>query len=225
MLKAVIFDFDGVITDSEALHFRAFNETLTAFGVQISSPEYYETYLGLSDRDCFATLIRENKIPAAPDQVQALVSRKKAIYVALARQEGQIIDGVRPFLDLLVRHKVTMAICSGALLAEIEMILEQAKLRHLFATIVSADQVTRSKPDPEGFLLVLQRLNQINGPIAARECVVIEDSHWGLDAAKGAGMYTIAVTNSYAPEQLAMADRIVKRLDDLAISDLQDLTR
>ena len=118
-----------------------------------------------------------------------------------------------------------MAVCSGALLAEIQVILRRADLGRFFPIIVSADQVAKGKPDPEGFLLTLKSLNEAAGPVLAGECVVVEDSHWGLDAAKAAGMHTIAVTNSYPAEQLATADRIVDRLDRITLEDLQRLCR
>jgi beta-phosphoglucomutase len=132
---------------------------------------------------------------------------------------------VRPFLDLLAEHRVPMAVCSGALLAEIQVTLQRAELNRFFPIIVSADQLAKGKPDPEGFLLTLKRLNETAGPVRAAECVVVEDSHWGLDAAVAAGMHTIAVTNSYGPEQLAMAERIVDRLDSITLDDLQRLCR
>ncbi|MFC1764960.1 HAD family hydrolase [Planctomycetota bacterium] len=223
MLKAIIFDFDGVITDSEILHYRSFNDILAPYDVKIKTEDYYRYYLGLSDKDFFETLIEKGFLKLNINAVSQLVRDKKVIYEQLAQTEGQIIEGVRPFLDYLSEHTIPMAICSGALLPEIELILEQATLRHHFKTIVSADQVTKSKPDPEGFLLTLQRLNDIVGPTAAEECVVFEDSYWGLEGAKEAGMRTVAVTNSYPAEQLTMADQTVKRLDTLTLDDLHNL--
>ena len=225
MLKAVIFDFDGVITDSEILHYRAFNDILAKYDVHIETEDYYRYYLGLSDRDFFLELINKQILNISSELVPQLVKDKKVIYEELAQTEGQIIEGVRPFLDHLAENEVPMAICSGALLPEIELILEQASLRHHFKTIVSADQVTKSKPDPEGFLLTLQRLNDMVGPIAAEGCVVFEDSHWGLEAAQGAGMKTIAVTNSYPADQLTMADHTVDRLDSVTVPDLHDICK
>ena len=223
MLKAVIFDFDGVITDSEALHFRAFNRILAQFGVELTTRDYYQKYLGLTDKDCYETLIAEGILKIPAESVDHLLAQKKKVYAVLAATEGQIIDGVRPFLAMLAGHEVTMAVCSGALLSEIELILERAGLRPYFGVIISADQVSRGKPYPEGFLLTLRKLNETIGSVRADQCVVVEDSHWGLTAAMAAGMHTIAVTNSYPAEQLAMAERTVERLDELGISDLQGL--
>jgi len=129
---------------------------------------------------------------------------------------------VREFLDLLAQAQVPMAICSGALRPEIELILEEAGLRDHFDIIVSAEEVRHGKPDPEGFLLALRKLNDIRPETIAPECcIVIEDSHWGLKAARAAGMRTVAVTNTYDAAQLQQADKVVARLDQLTIHDLQ----
>lgn len=222
MLRAVIFDFDGVITDSEILHFRAFNAVLTQYGFQLTKPEYYKEYLGMSDADCFRALIAEGRLPIQEPQIKNLGQQKTRVFEQLAKSEGKIIEGVREFLDTLSAAKVPTAICSGALRTEIELILEEAGLRHYFEVIVSAEEVKRGKPDPEGFLLALQKLNDLwPEPITAERCLVIEDSHWGLRAAKAAGMRTIAVTNTYDAAQLKQADKVVARLDELTMDDLQ----
>ena len=224
MPGAVIFDFDGVITDSEILHLRAFNHVLGRFGFQIAKEDYYQQYLGLTDVDCFKTLADEGKIRLGEGALEELVSRKNRIFEELVKNDGGIIDGVRDFLYMLRAGSVPMAICSGALLAEIELILDRARLRDYFEIIVSAEHVSKGKPDPQGFLLSLERLNTNRAQrITPGKCVVIEDSHWGLRAAKSAGMRTVAITNSYDAEQLTMADKVVGHLSELSIGDLKKL--
>ena len=224
MLSAVIFDFDGVITDSEILHFRSFNEVLGGYGISISKAAYYESYLGLSDFDLFTLFIEEGRLKIGREEVGGLIARKNKLFEELASSEGHIISGVVRFVRHLREEGVPMAICSGALLSEIELILGDAGLRGYFETIVSADQVKRSKPDPEGFYLVLERLGGLCGKeIKARECVVIEDSCWGLAAAKKAGMRTVGVTNSYPAEKLSPCDMVVDGLDKLNVDVLNRL--
>ncbi len=224
MLKAIIFDFDGVITDSEVLHLRAFNRVLARFNVEISAKDYYQKYLGLNDVDCYMTLIEQDSLEMDKRKIHNLVEQKNRIFEELAKTEGRTIPGVHEFLQMLAQNKIPMAICSGALLTEIEMLLEESGLRHFFSVIVSAEQVKKGKPDPEGFLLTLQRLNKgCENPVLGNECIVIEDSHWGLEAATAAGMHTIAVTNTYEAEQLSQAEKIVSRLNELTIKDLQQL--
>jgi len=224
MLKAVIFDFDGVITDSEVLHLRAFNRSLVPFGVEITTKDYYQNYLGFSDFDCYKALIEHGLLKVDEPEIPEIIKEKSRIYEQLARTEGRTIEGVHEFLKMLDGNHIPMAICSGSLLVEIELMLDEAKLRHFFTTIVSAEQVKQGKPHPEGFLLTLRKLNEIcQSPIAANECVVIEDSQWGLKAGKAAGMHVIAVTTSYDADQLPIAERIVDRLNELTINDLHQL--
>lgn len=238
MLRAVIFDFDGVIVDSEALHLRSFNRVLSRHGIKITTKDYYQDYLGLSDLDCFKLLISRGQLKGDPCQIEELRKDKNREFEKLAKTETSVIEGVAGFLQMLWQNDIPMAIYSCALLAEIELMLKQSHLRRFFEVIVSAEDVKKSKPDPEGFLLALQKLNQrrhftetqqnnITGekqnPILPEECVVIEDSHWGLEAANAAGMHTIAITNSYDAEQLAMAEKIISRLDELKTDDLQKL--
>ena len=224
MLKTVIFDFDGVIADSETLHLRAFNETLEPFAIKIDVDDYYRTYLGLTDADCFKEIAEKHQAIFGNTPVETLLQNKKTAFEKLAKTDAAIIDGVPEFLELLRANSIPMAICSGALLPEIELILEGAGLRGFFSVIVSAEQVKRGKPYPDGFLLTLEKLNKETcDKIAPGECIVIEDSHWGLEAAKVAGMHTIAVTNSYDAKQLSLAEKIVARLDELTLPALQKL--
>ena len=226
MLRAVIFDFDGVISDSEILHFRSFNEVLAPYDIGFTIKEYYRKYLGFTDADCFAALVNEGRLKLDTPGIAELVRQKNRIFEKLAKSDGRIIEGVRDFLRMLKQNDIPMAICSGALIAEIELILEEAGLRRFFQVIISADQVKKGKPDPEGFLLTLQKLNETSQTlIAPQQCVVVEDSHWGLQAAKAAGMHTVAVTNSYDADQLATAERIVTQLGQLSITDLKKLCR
>ena len=224
MLRAVIFDFDGVITDSEILHLRAFNQVLAQYNIEITEEVYYKEYLGFTDRDCFEAVAGKNRLGLDAGQIEELIRQKNKIFDGLAKTEATIFEGVPEFLQMLNDNKIRRAICSGALLVDIAPILEKSRLGHFFEEIVSAEQIEKGKPDPEGFLLALKRLNEgSQKPIAANECVVIEDSHWGLEAAKAAGMHTVAITNTYEAEKLGIAEKVVERFSELTIDDLQEL--
>jgi beta-phosphoglucomutase len=224
MLRAVIFDFDGVITDSEILHLRAFNEVLAQYNIEITEEVYYKDYLGFTDRDCFESVAGKNKLGLDSEQIENLIKQKNQIFEKLAATEATIFEGVPEFLQMLTDNKIRRAICSGALLVDIAPILEKSQLGPFFEEIVSAEQIEKGKPDPEGFLLALTRLNEgSQNSIAANECVVIEDSHWGLEAAKAAGMHTVAITNTYDAEQLGMAEKIVERFSELRLNDLHEI--
>lgn len=224
MLGAVIFDFDGVITDSEVIHLRCFNEVLAPHGIKITTKDYYKNYLGLNDRDLFTLLKDKGWLKIDSHRIDQLIEQKNECFEELTATDGSLIEGVLQFLKMLEQNAVTMAICSGALLSEIELILESAQIRSFFDVIVSAEQVKKGKPSPEGFLLTLKKLNDKSpNPISPGHCVVIEDSHWGLEAAAAAGMHTVAITNSYDADKLSQADKIVTHLNELSISDLQNL--
>jgi beta-phosphoglucomutase len=231
MLRAVIFDFDGVIVDSEMLHLEAFNIALAPYGVQITKEQYYKELLGLTDADLFKTLIEKRFIkagstgsPQAEGEEKTLLTKKREAFENLAKTKCKTIAGVGEFLDTLRTNNIPAAICSGAMLGEIETILEANKLRGYFEIIVSAEQVKRGKPFPDGFLLTLQKLNQkIRPKILPAHCVVVEDSQWGLAAAQKAGMKTIAVTNSYDAEELSFADKVTETLAKISIEDLRKI--
>jgi len=218
MLRAMIFDFDGVIADSEPLHFRAFRDILHAEGLDLSERRYYEAYLGFADRDLFIHGYAENGRPLDAGDVDALVARKSRRYLELVERELVILPGVEPFVRSAAA-RWPLAICSGALRREIETILELAGLRACFGVIVSADDVDACKPDPAGYLLALERLNATDGfdpPLRAAECLVVEDSLPGLAAADAAGMPSLAVASSHDPHLLAdKAHRVVATLDEV----------
>jgi beta-phosphoglucomutase family hydrolase len=224
MLGAVIFDFDGVIVDSESLHYRAFNLACAQFRIEISTKDYYDKFLGLTDSEVFCLLSEEKKLGWSPEQVERLVEQKTAAFKQLAKTKAQLMPGVREFIQMLKDNRIPTAISSGALLPEIELILQGAGLRDFFEIIVSAEQVKHGKPHPEGFLLALAKLNEKpRGQIRPNQCIVLEDSRWGLQAAKAAGMHPVAVANTYEPKQLRPAEKIIANLSELSLPDLYSL--
>lgn len=225
MFRAVIFDFDGVIADSEYLHFKAFNLALEEYGVVISQEKYYSDYLGFSDADFLPAMTDVFSLDLSDVQRQELLARKARFFEELASEESSIFEGVAEFIYMLESNGIRMAICSGALGDEIELMLDGSGLRGSFEFIVSADDVSKGKPDPEGFLKALAGLSaNSDSTIASEECVVIEDSHWGLEAGCAAGMRCVAVSNTYLREELeGAAAMVVERLDELRMSDLKRL--
>ena len=226
MLKAVIFDFDGVVADSEPLHYRAFAQTVSRYGIELAKERYYTEYLGYTDIECAQAISVDFDLRLDEAGIDRLIRDKTELFGQLVRSENTIIDGVGGFVDMLRREAIRLAVCSGAFLDDIELMLDGSGLADSFEIIVAADHVSKGKPSPEGFLLALQQLNEI-GPeqILPGECVVIEDSRWGLEAAAVAGMHTIAVTNTYPADQLEpLAEMVVSQLDKLTMSDLQGVS-
>ncbi|MFI4911443.1 MAG: HAD family hydrolase [Sedimentisphaeraceae bacterium JB056] len=228
MIKAVIFDFDGVIADSEELHFRAFNQTLASYGVLVDQKVYWQKYLGFTDREAYEQMSIDHGLNFTDSKIEWLIDEKAVVFDQLVHSDGVIIDGVLDFLKHLKDSNIPMAICSGATLSDIESVFESTKKRlgidlaKHFEVIVTADEVKNGKPDPEGYLITVEKLREILGvELEASDCVVIEDSHWGIEAAKAAEMKVIGVTNSYPAAELEnAADIVVDNLRSLSINDI-----
>jgi len=225
MLRAVIFDFDGVIADSEPLHFKAFNLALDRHGVAIPKEKYYADYLGFSDKDCVRVINRDFNLGMGFEDYEEFIRRKGEFFDKLALSESTIIEGTAEMINMLRQNSVRLGICSGALIGEIKLMLSMSGFSDAFEFIVAADDVEKGKPDPEGYLLALEKLNSNgNGPTQPHECLVVEDSHWGLEAAGAARMRRIGVANTYSEEFLEpFCEMTAKNLADLTIEQLQGL--
>jgi len=223
MLKAIIFDCDGVIADSEPLHLAALQRALSEEGITLTEETYYREYLALDDRGCFTKAFNDHGKELTAEKLRELIERKAARLEPVMREHLRIFPGVAEFIRAAAA-RYPMAVASGALRHEINLILEFAGVRDCFAAVVSAEDVTRGKPDPEAFRKAHAALSAPQaGDIAAAECLVIEDSLHGVEAGKRAGMAVLAVTNSYPRQRLQAADLVIDSFDELALSDLERL--
>jgi len=251
-LKMVAFDFDGVIADTEKAHFEMFRLALLEEGIEFTWSQYCEKYLGYTDLECIQhVLIDRDRLnpplpttesPEANPDIQRIFQSKKTKYAAYIAENSLLLPGVRDLLDDLRKNRIVAAICSGALTEEIEFILEKEQIHPYFTFIVAAEDVSLGKPDPEGYRLCLQRLNEQlpsnthpgpldscpdpadpPRPVQPTECIVIEDSLWGIQAAHAAGMKCLALTTSYPADQLSPADRIVADLSQVNTDLLREM--
>lgn len=221
-LQAVIFDFDGVIADSEPLHLRAFQQALAEEGVTLDRNEYFDRYLGYDDVGVFAAVARDRSLGWTDRHVTALVARKGMKLQSLLAGDV-LFPGAAAFIREAAAA-VPIAIASGALRHEIVHILEAAGLGGLFGAIVAAGDTPESKPSPAPYLLAFERLRQVTGaPLSPRRCVAIEDSMWGLESARGAGLRCVGVTTSYSAAELTGADLVVEGLRTLTLPMLERL--
>jgi HAD superfamily hydrolase (TIGR01509 family) len=223
-LRAIVFDFDGVIANSEPLHFRAFRDVLARSGVTLTETDYYSRYLGFDDVGVFRTVGAELGKPWTIRDVAAMVADKALRLEEIEHDMSVLFPGAA---DAIRRTAavVPIAIASGALGPEIRRILNHADLTKYFGAIVSAEDTPASKPAPDPYVRAVTLLReQVAAPeLQAAECVAIEDSRWGLESARDAGLRTVAVTNSYPASELTMADLIIGSLTDLNIDDLHRL--
>ena len=225
MLRAVIFDFNGIIVDDEPIHFELFQKVLAEEGIELTNDAYYARYLGFDDRGAFSFGYHEHNRPLSPQKLAELIARKADYYQEAIRNHVAIFPGVRKLVAELAQS-LPLAVASGALRNEIETILTSADLIHHFKAVVSAEDVERGKPEPDIFLQALAALNVDNSDaIQAGECVVIEDSKEGIKGARRAGMKCLAVTNSHPAELLIDADAVVTTLETVTLDDLAGLCR
>ena len=215
MLRAILFDFNGVISDDEHLHFAAFKAVLECEGVKISEQDYETHFLGKDDRDCFREALKMECLPLNGERLETLIQRKSEVYLRLVDTGLRVFPGVVSFI-----HEAyctcALAIASGALRREIEFVLARTDLKRFFSCIVTQEDVMRGKPDPEIFLTTLAVLNRQNhreSSIVPEECLVVEDSRPGVEAALTAGMHCLAVTNSFSAEKLSAAHKVLPSLE------------
>ncbi len=213
--RALILDGSGVILDDEPVHCATMREVLAEEGYALTEEDYRRDYLALDDRGAFAVALQRMGRPVTEAALADLIRRKRVLYHARMRQEHRLFPGVADFLRVSA-GRCPLAIASGAHRDEIEAALARAGLTPCFAAIVSADDVRRMKPDPEIYRTALDRLNRASPRpvplIAPSQCLAIEDSMAGVQAAQAAGMPCVAVTNSYPAEALGFAEVVVPSL-------------
>jgi beta-phosphoglucomutase len=223
VFRAVIFDFNGVLVDDEPIHLRLFREVLAEEGIELSAEDYYAHYLGFDDRGCFEAVLRHAGETPTTSRVVRLIARKSSYYQDLVRREGYpFFPGAIALVRALADANVPLGLVSGALRDEIEGALAQESLLACFKTLVTAEDVALGKPDPEGYRRGLDELNA-TPPLPSRllhphEVVAIEDSPAGIAAARGAGLATLAVAQTYSLDELGNADRAVLRVADLTVA-------
>ena len=218
MVKAIVFDFDGVVVDTEPLHYRAFVAAMSDHSVEFDYDHYQKHYIGYDDRDGFAAICKDHQIDMSSGRLRSLIDLKAEAF------ESMVVSGLDPLPGVvsLIRSAsgvMPVAICSGALKRDIDAVLstlEGGSLTRLFQTIVTADDVARSKPDPESYRLAVSQLS-----LDPDQCVAIEDTPAGLQSARDAGLKTIAVATTHEQAKLAgLADHVA---DDLASVNIETI--
>jgi beta-phosphoglucomutase len=215
--EAVFFDFDGILVDSEPMHFRAFTEVLDPLGMGFPWKEYVEIYMGFDDRDAFREAFRTKGIVLDEANLGKLVAAKSEAFLRCLRDGVTAYPGAVPMLETLHAAGFPLALCSGALRSDIDPILAQLGVARRFDVIVSADDVRRSKPDPESYALAFAKLSERYSAslTVPGKSVAVEDTPAGIRSAKGAGLRVLAVTNSYGAGELSDADWITGSLENV----------
>jgi beta-phosphoglucomutase len=207
-VQAIVFDFDGVLADSEPLHLRVYQELLEPHGIRLDQDTYCAKYLGFDDEGVFQQIAIDYKLLLGDEEIEMLIEQKARRFEALVSNGNVLYPGAAACVRRL-GAKYPLGIASGALRAEIELMLRGAGLLDAFRFIVSSGETEHTKPAPDPYL----RAAELHGvPPAA--CLAIEDSHWGLQSARAAGMRTIAITHTYPRATLTEADVTIDSLDE-----------
>jgi beta-phosphoglucomutase len=214
VIEAVLFDFNGVLVDDEPQHCWALRQVLADEGITVTREDYYGHYLGLDDRTTFFEAYRRAQRTLTTELVKYLIDKKSKLYVDLVTTSLRMVDGAPEFVrDAAQRYR--LAIVSGALRREIDAVLARTGLAGSFETIVAANDVPRSKPDPGAYLAAQAALSK-RKPVAVARCAVVEDSLHGLEAARAAGMPCVMLATSHSAEQLRTREGAALVWDSLA---------
>ncbi|MGH7907910.1 MAG: HAD family hydrolase [Candidatus Binataceae bacterium] len=222
MIRAIIFDLDGTLADTETLHLEAFNDALKAEGIEISRADYFARLIGYQDSDCFTIVMKENRRALDETKLQALITGKAATYQNFIAQRDVMFPGAADFVRQCA-ERFSLSLATGTCRAEAEMILRGAGLRDLFADIVGAEDVEHGKPAPDCMLAALGRLSFIlrpKPPFEAQECLVIEDTAAGIESAHGAGMPVLAVCHSASAAELGRAEIVRQSFGDIDLDEV-----
>lgn len=213
MIRAILFDFNGVIADDETAHVECFCRALQEFGLTLSKTEYYGTYLGMDERSCAALLLTARDGKSDTGLVQRIQDRKAELFRHHpAAQKPELFPGVIEFVQA-AGSLCRLAVASGGRREQIDRELRGTAIEQAVELIVSAEDCPVGKPDPAIYVLTLKRLNDFVRPLLrADECLVIEDSKAGIRAARAAGMPVLALATTYPVEELGEADRVIPSL-------------
>ena len=221
-MDALIFDFDGVVVDSEPIHLMGFRQVLESVGLRMTDEEYYEKYLGYDDHDCILIAGRDQGREFDESEIAELTGVKTRLVQRAFAESIQPLGGAVELIAAAAAAGLPLGVCSGALREEIELASRTVGVWEYFLRIVPAEDVDHGKPHPQGYRLALERLREATGrALRAEKTLAVEDSPAGIDAAKAAGMKVLAVATSYDAANLQQADRIVTRLTEVDLTQLR----
>lgn len=213
--RAIIFDMNGVIVDDETLHETAFAKILSKRGFSLSHQEYLDHFAGRTDLDGFHAFFRQQ---GKSFDLNELLSEKSEAYEQLAADGLSAYPGVALLIRQLRQRNILLALVTGATQPETQAVLDAFGLVNDFSVVLTASDVTDGKPSPQGYLLAAERLG-----LSVGDCLVIEDAPSGIEAAKRAGMFCVAVAHTHDQCVLAQADVIIEKFDEESLHILLDV--
>ncbi len=224
LLRAIIFDFDGVIVDSEPLIMKLTQQMAALKGWRLTREEYYRDYLALDDRGIVDLLYRRHGLPMDPGDRADLVQWKAKAYQKAIRAGLPAMPGAVDFVTRCA-SRYPLGIASGSLREEVETLLGKLGLLEKFSVLATAEDCERSKPDPAIYFAALQRLQALDAfqiqPLLASQCLAIEDAPAGVMAARAAGMKCLALGHSRPAAELSHANWVFQSFAEVNVESLQ----
>jgi len=211
--KAVIFDLDGVISDTQRLHFEVDVEVLKRKGIDFPFKRM-NRYAGVSDREFFRELVFKKK-KFSEKEMEKIIEMKYEILFKKMKGNLKPIKGVIELIKRLKRNSFRLAVASSSPKKAVNFVLSSFKIKKYFDVILSREDVVKAKPDPEIYLKAAKLLK-----LKPEDCLVIEDSPSGIKAAKSAGMKCIAIATTLKKEQLKQADKIINSFEELSLKEI-----
>jgi HAD superfamily hydrolase (TIGR01509 family) len=219
MIKAIFFDFNGVIIDDESIQMKAYQEILSEHDIALTEEWYFDA-LGMDDKTFVRYAFERAKKPLSSDVHASVLARKTQLHRTMIEDELPLFPGVVTFLKSLSR-RYELGLVSMANMVEIGYVLNRARITPLFTVLITAGDVNVCKPAPDCYVVGLSRLNESRRqrrllPLLPSECLAIEDSPPGIKSALSAGMHTLGVTNTVSEEALraAGAEVVTANLSD-----------
>jgi beta-phosphoglucomutase family hydrolase len=212
--KAVIWDMDGVIADTASYHLKAWQEVFRERGVNFTGEDFRRNFGQRNDTIIRNTLGED----ISQSEIDVIASDKERNFRHRVRQNIKPLPGAIKLITALKEHGFSIALASSAPMENIQLVIRGLGIESSFQAIVSGREVTEGKPSPQGFLLAAERLEVEPG-----DCIVIEDAVAGVTAAKRAGMYCLAVTNTHPRRNLVEADFVVDTLEVVSAKDVEGL--
>ena len=209
-IRAIIFDFDGVLVDSEPLHEWAIRESVGARGWEFTRERFFAEIVGRGDENAYLKIAEWNGATIDESGIRALLADKWRLMEEGIEAEKFTIQPGAAEAVYAVKRRGPVAVCSGSVRATVDSMLRRIGLRDVLDALVCGDDVARMKPAPDGYLLAAERLG-----VAPAECVAIEDTPTGVKAAKNAGMRVVGVCHTVGREMLGEADYVVDRIGEI----------
>ena len=222
--EALFFDCDGVLVNTEPIHYRAFLKVLSAYRVYFDYETYVERYIGFDDRDAFKAIAHHYHLPFSESNIPALVQQKNANLIQEASKGVDTFEGVIPFVRSVHEAGVPLGLVSGSLRQEVETFLNWLGILDFFSVFVTAEDVEKSKPHPESYEKAIIRMSHhLRRELTPSRCVAFEDTPAGVESAKVAGMVVVAVEHSFAAKDLKKADIVIPSFKDMSFSKFCNL--